>query len=547
MSSNWRNEFLAPGALSVHHAQLVARGGDQTQRCASCHAAGNQSLFEWLSHPWEPKLALPTQSTLCMECHQKVLPLDTALMAHGIDMQLLIKTHKVDLGSRPLDPSGEFACSMCHREHHGATHDLTYMSNAACQACHREQYHSFATDHPEFGGWPNERRTRIAFDHASHEAKHFPQEKQEFACAKCHLQNESGFQTTLGYEASCAKCHDSDLQTSWSAGFAFLSLPIIDTETLRDEGHDVGPWPEEATGDFDGALPPIIKFLLLGDSSAAEGIELLGADFDFYDVDPGDATQLAAATNVIKALKQLTDDLSSKGHTAINDRLEKLLGRELDAQELADAVAHLSAEDMVTITEQWMAKVPQQSPQPRTEEKGQIAGGGWLRDDETFALRYRPSSHADPWLTAWINFLAEATSGPQKKVAESLLLNMMQPTAPGMCGSCHSVDRTASGALEVSWRALAAPNPDPHFTIFSHAPHTLQPELADCTTCHRINAASAVMETYKSQDAQNFAAGFHALTKQDCATCHKPGAAGDSCTQCHRYHALDTALHNSAP
>jgi hypothetical protein len=72
--------------------------------------------------------------------------------------------------------------------------------------------------------------------------------------------------------------------------------------------------------------------------------------------------------------------------------------------------------------------------------------------------------------------------------------------------------------------------------VFSHAPHTLQAELADCTACHRINEKSTVMETYKNQDAKTFVSGFLALTKQACATCHKPGAAGDSCTQCHRYH-----------
>jgi hypothetical protein len=126
---------------------------------------------------------------------------------------------------------------MCHQEHHGATHDLTYMSDAACQACHQEQFHSFATDHPEFDRWPNERRTRIAFDHASHQAKHFPAEKEAFACTLCHQQAASGFQETLGYGASCAKCHDSDLATSWETGIPFVSLPMLDTDALRSHGH----------------------------------------------------------------------------------------------------------------------------------------------------------------------------------------------------------------------------------------------------------------------------------------------------------------------
>ncbi len=537
LSSNWRKEFVAPGALSVHHAHMVARGGEQSQRCASCHAAGNQSAFEWLSHAWEPQLALPTQSTLCLECHQKEIPVETALLAHGVDPQVLLANHEQHLESRRVDPSAEFVCSTCHREHHGATHDLTHMSDAACQACHREQFHSFAADHPEFAGWPTERRTRIAFDHATHQAKHFPAEKQEFACATCHHQNEAGFQTTLGYEVSCAKCHDGDLETSWEAGVPFVSLPIIDTDSLSNEGHDVGSWPEQATGDFDGALPLVTKFLLLSDDKAAQGIQLLESDFDFYDVDANDPIQLKAAADVIAALKKLTDDLSAQGHAAICERLEKILGRNISAAELADSVAHLSAEDMAAISKLWFAAEPPDSESGQTDEKARLSGGGWSRDDETFVLRFRPTGHADPWLRTWIDLLAEATRGPRQKVAESLLLQMMQPTAAGLCGSCHSVDRTASGSLAVNWQALQVPSPGANFTVFSHAPHILQTELADCTVCHRINESTAVMKTYKEQDSQKFSAGFHALTKQDCATCHKQGAAGDSCTQCHRYHA----------
>jgi hypothetical protein len=66
----------------------------------------------------------------------------------------------------------------------------------------------------------------------------------------------------------------------------------------------------------------------------------------------------------------------------------------------------------------------------------------------------------------------------------------------------------------------------------------MQPQLADCAACHKINESATVMKSYQKLTANKFAAGFHAMTKQDCATCHKPGAAGDNCTQCHQYHAL---------
>jgi hypothetical protein len=104
-----------------------------------------------------------------------------------------------------------------------------------------------------------------------------------------------------------------------------------------------------------------------------------------------------------------------------------------------------------------------------------------------------------------------------------------------MCGTCHSIDRTASGALEVNWHAKQ-PTATAAFTMFSHAPHVLQPQLADCTECHRVKESANVMESYTTPELEEITAGFHAFTKQDCAMCHRPGAAGDGCTQCHRYH-----------
>ena len=77
-------------------------------------------------------------------------------------------------------------------------------------------------------------------------------------------------------------------------GVPMFALPTLDVDALREAGHDIGPWPEEATGDFDGRLPPVMKLLLAGDPAAAEAMATLGADFDFFDVDPDDPEQLAA-------------------------------------------------------------------------------------------------------------------------------------------------------------------------------------------------------------------------------------------------------------
>jgi len=556
LSSVWRNAAIDPGQLSVQHAQLLQHG-DDAPGCASCHAAADQSFGQWLQHATNAELAQPSQSELCLECHQQQIEPKAALWAHNVDPQVLLASAESPV-RRHLDPTQELACSTCHKEHHGAAHDLTWMSDNACQACHQEQYHSFATDHPEFDNWPTRRRTRIAFDHGAHQLKHFlketqPKEKQEFACAACHTSDRDGaFQETLGYEATCAQCHDSKIETSWDAGIALFALPMIDAEALRAAGHDIGQWPEQALGEFDGPLPPFAKLLLAADERGAAAIVTLGADFDFFDITADDPKQLQAAGEVIWALKRLLYDLSVEGQTALRTRIETVLGRKLSKQEFSALTARLSPENVAAITERWLTRLPVEMAsrggvvppagnsnlpeQDRKAERQRVAAGGWFRDETTLSIRYRPTGHADPWVTAWIDVLVEASTGTHAAIAKPLLKQMMLPTAAGQCGSCHSVDRLPDNRYVVRWFAKQAEDVPPSFTTFSHAPHLSQAQLADCQACHEINPLANVMASYTENAPEKFANGFRALTKRSCAECHTPHGAGDSCMQCHKYH-----------
>ncbi len=544
LSADWRNQILAPGELTAHHSPLVARGSNQAQGCASCHAAGVQTTKQWLGHVTDASLATPTQSTLCLKCHETKIAAESALWPHNVDPEVLLATHlgesNLTAAERRRDPTQLLGCSTCHREHHGANHDLKSVSDSACQACHRQEFHSFATGHPDFENWPERRRTRIAFDHQAHLAKHFPEKQETFACAMCHQPNASGeFQETLSYTETCAKCHDGKIQTSWESGVPLISLPMLDVDLLQQAGHPVGAWPVDAVGDFDGALPIIAKLLLLSDEEGAKALATLGADFDFYDIDPGDDIQLAAAAEIVRAVKQLTQDFSEVGQSTLSRRLESILGRPLTADEFARCSAHLSPQTMRVAHQEWLsaeANGAENSPADANLEKEQVAGGGWFRDEATLSIKYRPTGHDDGWIATWIDLLAEATAGKHAKVAESLLGQMMKPTAPGMCGSCHSVDRLPAGGLAVHWLAKEPPLGS-QFTIFSHAPHVLQASLADCSGCHRIDPAAKVQETYAQTDPHQFVLGFQPITRQGCVECHTAGAAGDRCTQCHRYHA----------
>ncbi len=551
LSANWRNEALAPGPLSSHHAQLLERGV-MTDRCAVCHAAGQQSVGQWMLHAVNNDLAQPSQTSLCMECHKSTLNAEKATWAHNMEPQVLL-TNSDTAARRRLDPTQELACSTCHQEHHGADHDLTRMTDNACQACHQQQYHSFATDHPEFASWPTSRRTRIAFDHGAHQLKYFPKENQQFDCAMCHSTGRDGrFQQTLSYEATCAKCHDSKIETSSSEGIAMFSLPMLDGDSLRDAQHDIGQWPKQALGDFDGALPPITKLLLAADPQTASALATLGVDFDFFDVEPDDPQQLQAAAELIWAMKRLLHEVTTQGQSALRLRVETLLGRKLTKQEFAALSARLSPDNLAAMNERWLTALPselasgQKASAPvgnlsapnreRSAEQTRIAAGGWLSDDTTLSVRYLPVGHADPWLTAWIDTLAEATTGLHAEVAKPLLKEMMNPTAAGQCGSCHSLDRLDSDQHVVHWFAKRVEDQPPSFTVFSHGPHLTQAQLSDCSGCHKINPLAKVMASYAEQSPHEYENGFQSITKTSCAECHTRAAAGDSCTQCHNYH-----------
>ncbi|MGI9458100.1 MAG: hypothetical protein ACR2NU_16160, partial [Aeoliella sp.] len=225
--------------------------------------------------------------------------------------------------------------------------------------------------------------------------------------------------------------------------------------------------------------------------------------------------------------------------------------------ELAPLVAHLSPENMAAITQLWLTRLPQEiaarrqsdeavapqavagaaAAQDRQAARGRVVAGGWFRDDLTLSIRYRPVGHADPFVTAWIDLLVEAAQTEKHAaLVTPLLKQQLSPTAPGLYVSCHSADRSTDGQLSVNWFAKRPTDRDNGFTEFTHGPHLTQAQLSDCQACHTIDATANVTANYQNTSPHDFADGFLPLTKQSCAECHTPGAAGDSCLECHRYH-----------
>jgi len=73
------------------------------------------------------------------------------------------------------------------------------------------------------------------------------------------------------------------------------------------------------------------------------------------------------------------------------------------------------------------------------------------------------------------------------------------------------------------------------FTKFSHGPHLILPQLADCTACHALDK-SGEATAYVGWDPHAFVSEFQPLSKRACVGCHTSTAAGDRCQSCHNYH-----------
>lgn len=379
LASPFRNELIAPGDLSSPHAQILAAEG--ADRCAACHDAANQSVGQWISTTLFGKSqASPTQSELCMKCHEKTISSAVAMLPHNVPAKQLAKTTEDASQSsiRAFQASfqfdapvehGEIACNACHREHHGVDQNLAAMTDSQCQVCHQNQFHSFESDHPEFTSYPLRRRSSIAFDHNSHAQKHFPEGARAFNCNDCHVDDDQkNVKQLVSFEKGCASCHDESINQSVSRGLTLLALPMLDMEAIEDQNLQVGTWPLAATGDFDGPLTPLMRVLLSADKKAAPLIATLDVHFDFSDIDRDDPQQVRDTVTLVWAIKRLFADLAKNGPNAIQKRIENVLGIQMTEAQLAAVSQTLTRDSLRQTARRWLPNLQQEIPTPVVDE-----------------------------------------------------------------------------------------------------------------------------------------------------------------------------------
>lgn len=567
-------EVLAPGPLTLKHAQILDKN-NTSNRCAACHEAGDKSVGDWALHLVGAGSLQTPQSTLCLKCHEKGLDSAHALLPHGVSRERLTK-HTLEVAgesssrkwtsvvSIPKNEQGEIGCAACHREHHGKGHDLAALSNQQCQSCHAKNFHSFASGHPEFTSWPFEKRSPIAFDHAGHKAKHFPTGKQEFRCETCHVDDaRRDVKLLAGFQTACASCHEPKIKQSGEAGFQLFALPGMNVAALTDAGLSIGEWPEGISNDFDGVIPPAMALLLSADEQTAKALAKIPRG-DLSAVDAANKEQLSAAAEIALASKRLLHELATEGvaafarkmdmgskdalhlwaqmpqdvlraaQTAWLPKLEEEMallrtGQPLPLRKAAASPSAViqepkaAAEKPVEGDDLLVGPSEPKPPEASTPSSAQPipnrSSAGWQRSDASYTIAWRPSGHADPLLKAWTE-LSLKNNIKVSSATTALRASLTQPNSIGYCAQCHSIDRDGkSDGLAIHWHSANREPSLKSFTTFSHRPHLIQPQLADCSHCHEMSST-----------------GFAPLAKSACASCHTATAAGDQCLKCHNYH-----------
>ncbi len=245
----------------------------------------------------------------------------------------------------------------------------------------------------------------------------------------------------------------------------------------------------------------------------------------------------------------LGDDLLGKDSSKLNPNDEELLSKDssspLDLQSDQSSIAERFKDSRA-----W----------------DQLAFGGWMIDRQRMAIVYVPNGHADGWLSKWIELeeLRPSTNllssnGGQNKIAMAqqcrqchLLQAALKHDQPLHHDNWTSSFRQANQSplsqvmfasaegSNTCWKSkVRAANLSP-ITKFDHTPHLALPKISDCRSCHQLESfklgVSTDLVTNGSASPHEPHGEFAPMQKAQCAGCHQPNAAGESCTQCHNYH-----------
>ena len=312
------NAFLMPGPLQSGHRSL--------DKCSACHTKSGEGKLSWL-HGLVAGDPL-ADSKACLLCHR--IP-DTAFNSHSASVDVLresterlarltdnskevplsTRVQNVMLPTRAVVARGIY-CATCHQEHRGADFDLKRISDEKCRSCHVVKFDSFDGRHPKFDTFPFRVRTRIIFDHTRHFRKHYPDvaEKEPAkripeTCSTCHNSTDDRRIMSLApFDETCSTCHlgqiTGEQRASGPKGIAFLSLPGIDQDAIRNGNGVIGEWPEDSQAE----LTPFMKVII---SRTERGRAILDTidDTDLQDLAGTNSEKINAVADLVWEIKSL--------------------------------------------------------------------------------------------------------------------------------------------------------------------------------------------------------------------------------------------------
>ncbi len=367
-----REDIVDPGALYTGHAEI--------QACTDCHVAFERSAAGWVAAAFSASDPV-ADSAKCLTCHKWG---DDALNAHNVaEPELADLTAKFVNSTEPETTpwtismsrvvfpmpeethNGALACGACHKEHEGEAADLVDVSNAHCQSCHEKTFETFSDGHPSFGDFPYLRRTRLIFDHDSHNRKNFPEMankgvKPPETCDSCHQPDGTGqFMLNQDFDNTCALCHTEDLLGETVAGpkgTPIIAIPELDLETLQERGIGIGEWPDAPIA---YEVSAYTKLLIAADQRIANDL-LVIEDTDLQDLTDASDAELQSLARVAWSIKELLFDLTISGMEILETKVEASLNSDLDTDTLGRLVGNIPQDVVAAAGQAWFPSLKQE-------------------------------------------------------------------------------------------------------------------------------------------------------------------------------------------
>ena len=310
-------QFLMPGPLASAHGAI--------ENCSACHTKSGSGKLSWIHRlvAGDPL----ADSKACLTCHK--MP-DTAFNAHSASAEVLkqsterltkiaagtpapqwARTQSIAFPTHDVVAGGLY-CATCHQEHQGVNFNLAKISNEQCRSCHVVKFDSFDGHHPKFENYPFKRRTRIIYDHAGHFGKHFPEVAKKdparripATCSTCHNSREDRrVMAVAPFEQTCTACHLDQIigkeRVSGPKGIAFLTLPGLDLQTLKEKNASIGEWPDASEAE----LTPFMKVMISRDERGRALIKTVDS-LNLQDLTDASDDQIKAVTNLVWEIKGL--------------------------------------------------------------------------------------------------------------------------------------------------------------------------------------------------------------------------------------------------